>query len=84
MKRVLFGIMWAVVLYFVGSVIVGGIAGGKAGVLEKEPQRAAQIGAKAGAEAADSLRLVILGGAVGLAIVGSVMRILPGTKQPPA
>jgi hypothetical protein len=79
MKRVVFGILWCVVIYFGACMITGGIAGGIAG--SDDPKDAFESGAQAGAKAVSALRLYFLFGAVFIALVGTWLGWLPGTRQ---
>lgn len=83
MKRVVFGILWCVVIYFGACMITGGIAGGIAG--NDDPKNAFESGAQAGAKAVSALRLYFFIGAVLISLVGTLLGCLPGTrprKQP--
>jgi hypothetical protein len=80
-RKILYGLMWCVVLYVGGQMVVGGIAGGIAG--SKYPgdlQAAGEAGRIAGEEAVAEYRPYIVFGAVSLAVLGSGAGILPGTK----
>jgi hypothetical protein len=76
-KRIIFAIIWFVVLYFGACMVTGGIVGGMAGA--KDPQNAAAAGAKASLETVSALRIYFLIGAAGLSIAGAWAGILPGT-----
>lgn len=78
LRRVFFGFLWGIALYFVACVATGAIAGGIAGV--QDPQNAHVAGQVAGAKAVEALRLYLLGGAALLVAVGTWFGILPGTK----
>ena len=79
MKRILFGLLWAIVFYFGACVLVGAVAGGIAG--GNDPQNAAAAGAKAGAETVAAVRLYLLLAAFALATFGTWLRLLPGTRR---
>lgn len=77
-KRLLFGLLWFVVLYLLACCITGGIAGGITG--SQDPANATfGAGAKAGAEAVSALRGYLLAGSVLLSALGTWAGILPGT-----
>ena len=78
MKRVLFGCVWFVVIYFVACAIAGGIAGGMAGA--GDPANASQAGFDAGVRVVSEHRIWFVLGAALVAIVGSALGWLPGTK----
>ena len=79
MKRVLFGIVWFVVIYFVACVVIGAVVGGMAGA--NDPANAAQAGAEAGARIVGQNRIWIALGAVVISTVGSFQGWLPGTRE---
>lgn len=82
MKRVIFGIVWFVVLWFGiligGSAVVGGVAASKV----QGQQQGASAGERAGREFGERYGAVILFGALAVAVVGSAAGVLPGTKTP--
>ena len=78
LKKVIFGLIWLVVLYFLTCAVAGGIAGGIAGA--NDPQHAAEAGARASMTLVGKYRPVFFLGALGLAVVGTIMEWLPGTK----
>jgi hypothetical protein len=78
-RRILFGLLWFVVFWFAGSVLVGAIAGAIAGA--NNPANASQVGAIAGSNAVEALRLYILGGAVLMSAAGAWVGWLPGTER---
>jgi hypothetical protein len=80
-RRVLFAIVWCVVLYFGTCIVIGGIAGGMATANLQEGQDAAAIGAQAGASVVGQYRPIIGLGAIALACVGSYFQFLPGTRK---
>jgi hypothetical protein len=53
-KRIVFGLIWFVVLYFGACMVTGGIAGGIAG--GKDPKNAAATGAAASLKTVSALR----------------------------
>ena len=79
--RYLFGFMWFVGIYFVGCVVLGGIAGGIAGA--NNPQNPGEVGAIAGREIVANYRHLITIGAALVAAGGTFTGILPGTKVKP-
>lgn len=78
MKRLLFGILWAVVLYFGVCALIGAVAGGIAGA--NDPQNSAQAGSQAGFNAVMACRVYVLAAAVLIGGLGAWFRILPGTR----
>ncbi len=79
-RRIVLGIIWFVVLYFLGCFGVGAIAGGIAGASIEPGQNAAEVGSKAGAAATQACLPLIALGALVLASVGSFLGFLPGTR----
>jgi hypothetical protein len=79
LKRVLFGILWCVLIYFVACILVGAVARGIAG--SRDSANASAIGAQAGAKAVADLRGYIFAGAVGLSAIGTCAGALPGTRS---
>ena len=81
MRKILFGFVWFVVLYFLGCMGVGAVAGAIAG--SREPNAAAgQIaGQRAGAKGVSGNIGFIAGGALSLSILGCGAGILPGTRR---
>jgi hypothetical protein len=77
-KKIVFGLVWWVVIFFVASFLASGIAGGIAG--GKDPQHAHEAGARAGAEMAERYGAYILLGSAALAFAGAGFGILPGTR----
>ena len=82
LKRVLFGVLWCVVIYFLACILTGAVAGAIAG--SRDSANASAVGAQAGAKAVADLRGYIFAGAVGLSAIGTWAGVLPGTrsKQP--
>ena len=78
-KRILFGVLWFIVFYFAGCIVVGAIAGAIAGA--QDPANASDAGAIAGTRAVEDLHLYIVGGAVLLSGVGAWAGLLPGTRN---
>jgi hypothetical protein len=78
MRRVIFGIIWAIVIYFAGCIVVGAIAGAMTGAAD--PQTALETGRQAGSEAVERLQPVISLTAATIGAVGSWMGFLPGTR----
>jgi hypothetical protein len=83
MKRILLAIVWCVVLYFLGCVLVGGIAGGLATANIRPGEDASAIGAAAGARVVGGNRPLIGAFAAALAILGSYFGFLPGLRVTP-
>jgi len=78
--RLLFAIVWCVVLYFVGCVLVGGIAGGLASARIQPGEDAHAVGAAAGSRAVQSSRILIGLLAAAISIVGAYAGVLPGFR----
>jgi amino acid transporter len=78
-KAMILGIVWCVVLYFVGCFLVGAVAGAIAGATD--PDNASAAGAQAGAAVVSSYRLIIFLGAIAVASVGTSCGVLPGTQR---
>ena len=83
MKKLLFGFVWFVVLYFTFCAGVGGVAGAKAGSQYKNAAAAKEAGGIAGAQAVSENFGFIVGGALTLSILGSGFGLLPGTRAKP-
>ncbi len=83
-KRIVFAIVWCVVLYFGACVVIGAIAGGIASANLQPGQDAAAVGAHAGASVVGLYRPYIGLGALAIAVVGSYFEILPGTRRNPS
>ncbi len=77
-KKILFGLLWWVVLYVGACVVAGVIAGGIA--RSKDPQNASQAGALARDEVVTRLAGYFLLGSATLAFAGAGFGILPGTR----
>jgi hypothetical protein len=77
-KRILLGLGWCVVIYFVACFTVGAVAGGIAGA--QNPSNASMVGQKAGTEAVEAFRGLILLGSLLISGLGTWAAILPGTK----
>jgi len=80
MKKLLFGFVWFVVLYFVFCMGFGAVAGAKAGSQYRDTAAAQRAGAIAGEKAVTENLGVIVGGALMLSILGSGFGLLPGTR----
>jgi hypothetical protein len=80
MKKLLFGLLWFVVLYFTFCGGVGGFAGAKAGSQYQNAAAAQEASKIAGAKAVSENLGVILGAALTLSILGSGFGLLPGTR----
>jgi hypothetical protein len=80
MKRIVVGVIWFLVLFFgilfVGSAIVGGIAGSKT----RGEQQGAVVGERAGRAFGERYGTVILLGSLLIAVAGSATGVLPGTR----
>ncbi len=81
MKKLLLGLCLFGVLYFVGCMVVGGIAGGLAGSHEKSTAAAQQAGQFAGAQAVTEYRGFIAAGAAVMAVVLSNAALLMGMRK---
>ena len=87
MKRVAFGFVWFLVLWFgtllLCGMIVGGIAGSKvkAGSASEGFERGQVAGQQAGEEFGRKYGSVILLGALVISIGGTAAGILPGTRR---
>ncbi|HEV8538156.1 MAG TPA: hypothetical protein VGR15_04440 [Bacteroidota bacterium] len=81
-RRIVFGFIYGLVLYFaiviIGSGIAGGIAGANAGVSGGD---ASESGRLAGTEFAQRYRIPILAFSIAFAVIGTVKGKLPGTKK---
>lgn len=82
-KKILFGLLWFIVLYFFACIVIGAVAGAIAGA--KDPQNAAEAGGQAGARAVEAVRVYLALGSLAMASVGAWKGFLPGTrrKSPP-
>jgi hypothetical protein len=78
-KRMLFGFFWFGVIYFAACVVVGAVAGGIAGV--KDPSNASILGQRAGYEAVDAFRGLILVGSILISALGTWAGKLRGTTD---
>lgn len=78
MKRILVGMVWCVVLYFVACIMIGAVAGAIAGA--NDPENAAKARAEAGARVVGGNRPLILLGSTAVGVLGTVVGWLPGTK----
>jgi hypothetical protein len=76
------GFVWFVALYFVGCMVVGGVAGGVARAHLRPGQDASVVGAEAGTRAVEAYVGAIAIGALLTSIVGTSLGFLPGTGQP--
>ena len=77
LRRIGFGVLWAIAIYSVLAVVVSAVAGGIAGA--QDPQNATVAGARAGVAAVNAGRLYIVLAGVVLSAVGTWLAILPGT-----
>src|SRR6187402_2519115 len=88
-KKIAFGFLWFVAIWFgslmIGGMISGSIAGGKAGAETKSPadayKKGQEIGQKAGEEFGRKYGLVLLFGAFIIASAGTISGVLPGTDN---
>ncbi len=78
-RRIIFGLLWFVLIYIVSCAVTGGVAGGYAG--NADPANAAQAGAKAGAAAVEKIGTYLLIGSALFAAVGTYFGFLPGTHR---
>jgi hypothetical protein len=76
-RKIGFGILWFIAIYFIGCMLVGGVAGGIAGYHHQNSDAAGQ----AGASAITALQNYLLFGAAFISVIGSIKGFLPGTKQ---
>lgn len=76
-KKIGFGALWFIVIYFLACAIVGGVAGGIAGA--NNPTNP-DLAALAGAEVVLKFRIYIFLGSLAAAVFGAVKGLLPGTK----
>src|ERR1017187_6230009 len=73
-KRIVLGVVYTVVLYFVGCTLLGGVVGGMAGA--KDPQNAAVAGARASAETVPKYAPFMLLGACAIGVAGTATGVL--------
>jgi hypothetical protein len=83
MKRIFMGIGLAVVFYFLGCAITGGVAGGIAGSKEPNVPRAQAAGAIAGRDAVLKYRLYIFIAAVAFGVLGPLVCARPAKSAEP-
>jgi hypothetical protein len=79
LRKIIFGVIWFVVIYFGLCLVLGGIAGGIAGA--NDPAHAHEAGAIAGRAIVHDNILYILGVAVIVAVAGAIKGFLPGTRS---
>lgn len=82
LKKSLWGLLWAAVFYLGTCMVIGMVAGFVAGV--RNPTRATEAGALAGAQVVAPIRIYIALAAVALAAVGMGKGFLPGGKRNPS
>jgi hypothetical protein len=80
MRRIFFGLVWLVVFYFGSLMVVGAIAGGQAAALAQTPQEARDVAVRAAEAAAKRYFHYISSGSVALALFGTLLGFLPGTR----
>ncbi len=80
MRKLVFGVVWCLVIYIAASMVIGGIAGGIAGSHAADAQSASQAGYRAGAKAVQENRGYMIAGAILLSAIGSGFGVLPGTR----
>jgi len=78
-KKVLFGFIWWIALYFGALVVAGMIAGGIAG--GRDPQHAQEAGRRAGEQLAAEYGVHFLLGSAVIAFIGAGFGQLPGTRR---
>lgn len=79
LRKITFGTIWFLVLYFGSCALIGGIAGGMAGA--KDPENAAYVGALAGAAAVEPIKYYLLAASLLTAILGAYKGFLPGLRK---
>jgi len=77
-RRILFGLLWCFVFYFLACAVTGGIVGGMAG--SRDPENAAVAGAQEAARVVTPLRGYFLIGSGIFSAVGVWVGYLPGTR----
>jgi hypothetical protein len=83
MKRIFMGLGLAVVFYFLGCAITGGVAGGIAGSKQPNVERAQAAGAVAGRDAVLKYRLYILVAAAAFGVLGPLVSARPVKSAEP-
>ena len=78
-KKVLFGFVWWIGLYFGALVVAGMIAGGIAG--GRDPQHAQEAGRRAGEQIAVEYGVHFFLGSAVIAFIGAGFGLLPGTRR---
>jgi hypothetical protein len=77
-RKLLFGLLWWIVLYMATSVLAAGIAGGIAG--SRDPQNAQAAGRRAGTEVGEKYGAAMLLGSAIVAFSCAGFGVLPGTR----
>jgi hypothetical protein len=78
-RKIAFGLVWFVVIYFGTCMVLGGIAGWNAGT--EDPARAYEAGGDAAERFLEPLTGYIMLGSLLAAVLGSATGFLPGTRK---
>ena len=82
LRKILFGLVWLIALYFGIGLAIGSVVGAMAGAGEPDPQKAFELGRAAGASVAWLKPYVFFGSAV-FVVIGAAKGWLPGTRRRP-